>query len=426
MKRIYIAGVLGEVVEWYDFSLYSFLSPLFVTLFFPHANPMAGLLGVFAIFAAGFFSRPLGALWFGWLGDAKGRKSAFFMSLSLMAIPTCLMGCLPTYQQVGIAAPIALLVLRLLQGFSCGGEFSLSMIFLSEHATQKNYFFAGSLAWMGMMLGALLASLMITSLSLQDAFLSDWGWRIPFFCGAFMAVVGAIFRHYTVETPVFLTLKKLPVQSIKKFAFLKKYPGEMLKIFFLNAPVAALSYVGVAFFPAFLTKFVGLSFYEALIITTSIIFMLILLIPLAGCLADKIGGKKVLLLSLILLLSNIYPAYALFAYSHSMVGYAIAILLFIIPAALIQSVVPGLSVQAAPVASRAVVMSFAYNVTYSILGGTAPLIMSYFIGQWHLILMPAYYIFFFAAIALLVFSRAKIACPLIRLRYNRTKTALKK
>lgn len=408
MKRIYIASVLGEVLEWYDFSLYGFLSPLFVTLFFPQASPIAGLLGVFAIFAAGFLSRPLGALWFGWLGDTKGRKSAFFVSLSLMAIPTLLMGCLPAYQHIGIAAPIALLMLRLLQGFSCGGEFSISMIFLSEHASKKHYFFAGSLAWMGTMMGALLASLMITFISWQGDFLNQWGWRIPFFFGAFIAVIGAIFRFYTAETPVFLALKKESTTRVKKFAFLKKYPGAMIKIFFLNAPIAALSYVGVAFFPAYLTKFVHLPLKDALTITTSIISMLIICIPVAGRVADKIGGKKILLGSLVLLLVSIYPAYALLVYGHSMLSYVLGSILFVIPASLIKSVTPGLSVQVTPAESRAVVMSFAYNVTYCLLGGTAPLLMSYLIGQTHFVMMPACYILFFSLISLLVFVRAAL------------------
>lgn len=403
-KRVYLASIIGEVLEWYDFSLYSFLSPVFAVLFFPKAHPMAGLLGVFAIFAAGFISRPLGGLLFGWWGDRKGRKSAFFISLSLMAIPTFLMGCLPTYETIGFAAPVCLLMLRLVQGFSCGGEFSISMIFLSEHATKKNYYFSGSLAWMGMMIGALIASLVIMTLSFQHDFLMQWGWRIPFFLGGVIAAAGIYLRLKTAETPVYLELQRNRVIKRDRWYFVRQHKKVMLKIALLNAPLAALSYVGVAFLPTYLSKFVGIPLNIAFLINTALIMSLIVLIPLCGCLADKIGGKRMYILSIVLLMSFSFPAYGLLSHGGSWFAYGVAILLITIPGALIQSVTSGLSVQLAPLADRAVVMSFSYNVLYCVLGGTAPLLMSYMIGQTHLLVFPAIYIVFFATISLFAFK----------------------
>lgn len=399
-RNIYLASIIGEVLEWYDFSLYSFLSPIFAILFFPKSDSIASLLGVWAIFAAGFISRPLGGLLFGWLGDRRGRKSAFFISLSLMAIPTLLMGCLPTYEAIGFAAPVCLLILRLVQGFSCGGEFSISMIFLSEHATQKNYFFSGSLAWMGTMIGALMASVVIMVISFHHEFLMQWGWRIPFFLGGIIAIAGIYLRLKTTETPVYIELKKKNKIKKDRWFFIKKHKKIMLKIFLLNAPLAALSYVGVAFLPTFLSKFVGIPLDTAFLINTSLIVSLIVLIPCCGYLADKVGGARLYKWAIILLMMVSFPVYGLLSYGGSWLSYCFAIILIAIPGALIKSVTPGISVQLAPLEDRAVVMSFAYNITYCLLGGTAPLLMSYLIGETHLLLFPAVYIVFFAVISL--------------------------
>lgn len=397
--NVYLASIIGEVLEWYDFSLYSFLSPVFAILFFPKSDSMASLLGVWAIFAAGFISRPLGGLLFGWLGDQRGRKTSFFISLFLMAIPTLLMGCLPTYESIGFAAPICLLLLRLMQGFSCGGEFSISMIFLSEHATKKNYFFSGSLAWMGTMIGALLASLVIMMISFHHDFLMQWGWRIPFFLGGIIAIAGVYLRLKTAETPVYLELKKKNTIKKDRWFFIKKHKKIMMQLFFLNAPLAALSYVGVAFLPTFLSKFVGIPLDAAFLINTSLIVSLIVLIPCCGVLADKIGGARIYKRAVILLMIVSFPVYGLLSYGGSWLAYCFAIILIAIPGALIKSVTPGVSVQLAPLEDRAVVMSVAYNITYSVVGGTAPLLMSYFIGKTHLLVFPAVYIAFFAVMS---------------------------
>ena len=402
-KNVYLASIIGEVLEWYDFSLYGFLSPVLAVLFFPKAHSVAGLLGVFAIFAAGFISRPIGGLLFGWLGDRRGRKSAFFVSLSLMAIPTLLMGCLPTYESIGFAAPVCLLILRLAQGFSCGGEFSISMIFLSEHATKENYFFSGSLAWMGTMIGALMASVVIMVISFHHEFLMQWGWRIPFFLGGIIAIAGIYLRLKTTETPVYLELKKKHIIKNDRWLFIKKHKKIMLKIFFLNAPLAALSYVGVAFLPTLLSKFVGMPLNTAFLINTILIIGLIMLIPACGCLADKLGGARIYKWAIILLMIVSFPAYGLLSYGGSWLAYSFAIILIAIPGALIKSVTPGISVQLAPFEDRAVMMSFSYNVTYCLLGGTAPLLMSYLIGTTHVLMWPAFYIMFFSGLSFFMF-----------------------
>lgn len=400
-KKLYCASIIGEVLEWYDFSLYGFLGPVFAELFFPQESSLSGLVGVFVIFAMGFVSRPFGGLIFGWLADRSGRKSAFFVSLISMALATTLIGCLPVYQTIGFWAPLFLLILRLVQGFSCGGEFSVSMIFLSEHATKRNYFFSGSLTWMGTMMGALLASLIIMVISLHHEFLMEWGWRIPFFLGGVVAIAGIYLRLKVPETPIYLELKQKNKIKKEPWYFIKKHKQIMFKIALLNAPLAALSYVGVAFLPTFLSKFVGVSLETAFLINTILIVSLIILIPLCGNLSDKMGGARIYQWAIILLMIFSIPAYALFSYGFSWFAYASAIVMIAIPGGLIKSVTPGLSVQLAPLEDRAVVMSVAYNLTYSLIGGTAPLLMSTLLGYTHWLILPAFYILFFTGMKFL-------------------------
>lgn len=401
-RKIYIASIIGEILEWYDFSLYSFLSPVFAILFFPKQNSDFSIICVFAIFSIGFISRPIGGLLFGWLGDKKGRKSAFFISLSLMALATFLIGCLPTFKTIGIFSTLSLLILRLTQGFSCAGEFSISMIFLSEHATKKNYYFSGSLAWMGTMIGALLASLIIMLLSFDHEFLMEFGWRIPFFFGGIIALVGIYFRFKINETPAYLELKEKNKIQKDRWCFFKKHKKIMLKIFLLNSPLAALSYVGVAFIPTFLSKFVSIPLNTAFLVNTSLIICLIIFIPLCGILADKLQGKFIYCTAIIILILCSFPAYYFLAYHKNLMAYAMAISLIAIPGALIKSVTPGLSVQLAPLEDRSVVMSFSYNMTYCLIGGTAPLLMSYLIGITHWLLFPAMYLVSFSMISLIL------------------------
>jgi MFS family permease len=402
--KTYIASIIGEVLEWYDFSLYGLLSPLFASLFFPQGDTFLSILLVYAIFALGFISRPLGGLLLGHLADKKGRKAAFSLSLLLMAGATFLIACLPTYKTAGFFAPLMLILLRLVQGFSCGGEFSLSMIFLSEHARKKNYYFSGSLTWMGTMIGALMASCLIMFLSAWKDFFLVWGWRIPFFLGGIIAIIGLYLRLHIRETPVYQALKIQKRIETNIWPAIKKQKWVLCKIAMLNAPLAILSYVGIAFFPTFFSQFLGFSFQKAFLINTILVFMLILLIPLFGYIADRCSGIKIYLLSLILLILLSFPIYYLFSHGNSWLSYMAAILLFAFTAAMIKSVTPGLSVALTSLENRALIMSFAYNISYCFLGGTAPLFMTYLIGKTAFLEWPALYIMFFAFLSFILFA----------------------
>jgi MHS family proline/betaine transporter-like MFS transporter len=192
LRKTVLAGAIGNVLEWYDFALYGYFAPVFSVLFFPSSDPSSSLMAAFGVFAIGFLARPLGALLFGYLGDTRGRREALAWSIILMALPTCLVGLLPTYAQIGIAAPIALMALRFLQGLSVGGEFTGSVTFLVEHAAPHERGYIGSWAGFSAQIGALLGSSVgtLAATNLTQESLHAWGWRVPFIAGSVIAVAG--------------------------------------------------------------------------------------------------------------------------------------------------------------------------------------------------------------------------------------------
>ena len=210
MKRTLLAGAIGNVLEWYDFALYGYFAPVFAALFFPSDSASVSLISAFGVFAVGFLARPLGALLFGYWGDTVGRREALAWSILLMAIPTCLVGLLPTYETIGVVAPIALTLFRFLQGLSVGGEFTGSATFLVEHAAASQRGYIGSWAGFSAQIGALLGSgvgALIAS-SLTEEALHQWGWRIPFVMGSLIAVVGWYLRTRVPESPAFETIRR--------------------------------------------------------------------------------------------------------------------------------------------------------------------------------------------------------------------------
>ena len=203
-RKVLVASSLGNILEWYDFALFGFFAPILAQLFFPSDNHLASLLSTFGVFAAGFLMRPLGGALFGHLGDRVGRKNALAASVILMAIPTTLLGLLPTHAQVGILAPLLLTGLRLIQGLSVGGELTGSISFIVEHSppTQRGFFgsWASNSIGMGLLLGSATGALMTSLLSQDD--LVRWGWRIPFLFGIFVGGVGLYLRMKLGRTGV--------------------------------------------------------------------------------------------------------------------------------------------------------------------------------------------------------------------------------
>ena len=202
-RRVVTAGVIGNVLEWYDFAVYGYFAPILATLFFPDGDRTLSLLAAFGAFAVGFLMRPVGAALFGHIGDRYGRARALLLSVALMAIPTVVMGLLPTYDSIGLAASLLIVLLRMCQGLAVGGEFTSSIVFLAEHAPPRRRGFFSSWAMFGATAGTMLGALVGAALSstLSQEALAAWGWRVAFIAGIAVAVVGVILRRNMFDLP---------------------------------------------------------------------------------------------------------------------------------------------------------------------------------------------------------------------------------
>ena len=203
LRRVVTAGLVGNVLEWYDFAIYGFFAPILAAQFFPSGNRMVSLLAAFGAFAVGFLMRPVGAAVFGHIGDRYGRARALLLSVAMMAIPTVLMGLLPTYATIGIAASFLIVLLRMFQGMAVGGEFTSSIVFLAERAPPSRRGFFASMSMFGATTGTLLGAAVGAALSraLSPEALVSWGWRAAFLSGIVVAVVAIIIRRNLFDTP---------------------------------------------------------------------------------------------------------------------------------------------------------------------------------------------------------------------------------
>ena len=213
-RKIILAGLVGNVMEWFDFAVYGYFASIIGTHFFPSEDPSVSLIAAFGAFAAGFLVRPLGGLLFGRIGDLVGRKRAMVLSVMAMAVPTVLIGLMPTYQTIGIAAPILIILLLIIQGLSVGGEYTSSLIFLAENAKPghraRTAFWGMWGATAGILLGSAIGAT-ITGLLTEEQLMS-WGWRIPFLFGSLVAVTGYLIRR-SIHAPIPEDTKKPPIQD---------------------------------------------------------------------------------------------------------------------------------------------------------------------------------------------------------------------
>ena len=402
-SKTLFAGMIGNVLEWYDFVVYGFLAVIIGELFFPSSDPMVSLLKSFGVFAVGFVMRPVGAILFGHIGDKYGRKKALTISIIMMAVSTTAIGLLPTYAQIGILAPTLLVILKLLQGLSVGGEYTTSVSFIVEHAPQDKRGLFGSVGILGAVVGILLGSAsgaVITKI-LPEEDLYAWGWRVLFFTGILLGLVGYYVRKNIDETPKFMELEyeelidKNPVLDVFKKAY-----KEFIKTFSLSTFQAVGFYTIFVYIANHLAVFVKFPKSTALTINTISMIILAVLIPFFGWLSDKIGRKPIILASTGLTIILAYPLFK-FISSGSVENALIGQILFAIVVAGFMSILPTTLVEIFPTQIRNSGYSIGYNLPFAIFGGTAPLIATYLIKVTGNINSPAFYLIFAATIAFL-------------------------
>ncbi len=395
-----LGSFLGSISEWYEFVVYGFCAPFLAPLFFPSHSKFISILAVFGAFASGFLVRPLGALIFGYFGDRYSRKKTMAIAVILIGLPTLVMGLMPTYQTIGVIAPIILIVTRLLQGISVGGQFTGSAVFINEHIGKNYRYFGAGITFAGAFVGMLLASAVgeiLTSL-LSHVQLAAWGWRIPFLLGIFVTLLGYYLKSHTSEPASFKRLKT--EHALSHNPIIGAFKNEKTNMV-LSALVCWLTplivYQLFIFMPIYANKYLQLPLDETLQINTIAMIILSFCTLLFGFFADKMGYPIVMLTASIILMILGFPLYQLLAIKPNLLIF-IQILFAVLGGAFIGPVMGVLSSIFA-LKTRYTALSFSYNVGFGIFGGTAALINILLIDKTGIIASPGIYLAFGAFVS---------------------------
>lgn len=394
LRRAIAASAMGNATEWFDYGIYAYGVTYISAALFPGDADEAVFFAL-ATFAISFLIRPLGGLFWGPLGDRMGRKSVLALTILLMSGATLLVGLIPSYASIGFWAPLLLVLLRIVQGFSTGGEYGGAATFMAEYAPDDRRGFCGSFLEFGTLAGfSLGAALMLGfSVVLGDTAMHNWGWRIPFLVAGPMGVVGLYLRSRMEDTPVFLQAEKEAAEREAEAPGLRhlvtRYWQPLLIVGGMVVALNVVNYTLLSYMPTYLQRRIGLSTHGALIVPIIGMLFMMVLLPFAGALSDRIGRKPLWWASLIGLFLFAVPLYRLMSTGElgAIVGFALLGLLYVPQLATISATFPALF----PTAVRFAGFAAAYNISTSIFGGTAPAMGSALIQWTGDELMPAYY-----------------------------------
>jgi len=396
--RLIAAGTVGNVMEWYDFAVYGYFAQAIGKHFFPSNDPATSLIAAFGVFAAGFLMRPLGGVVFGHIGDRFGRKSALTISVLAMAIPTFLIGLLPGYAILGPLAAVLLVLLRMIQGLSVGGEYTTSIVFLVEGAGRKHHGFAGSWSGFGAVGGILLGSAvgaLVTSV-LSTESVGSWGWRLPFLVGLVVGITGLWVREHIPETirPPSGEHQRSPVLEALRTEW-----RVIVWIALLNVANGIGFYIVFVFLVTYMQSVGGIGEAEALEINTINMAALLAMMPFSGWLSDRIGRKPLLIVGTVGLLLLSWPLFWALNHPNDVWNFfgqfGLAILIGII-----GGVLPVTMVESTPRHVRCSAISIGYNLCVGLFGGTAPMIATWLLAETRDNLSPAYYVMAAAFVSL--------------------------
>jgi MHS family proline/betaine transporter-like MFS transporter len=404
-KKAVFAAAIGNFLEWYDFGVYGYLATLIAAKFFPGSDPTASLLAAFAAYGVGFLARPLGGIVIGRLGDTKGRKAALVLTIFMMALGTVGLGLLPSYETIGVWAPILLVVLRLVQGLAVGGEWGTSTAFMVEWAPQDRRGLYGSFQQVstagGSLLGSGVAAIMTSSFS--QAAMLDWGWRVPFLVGIVLLFVGAYLRANVDESPSYEASRQAAADQPAVSGFPLGATAFGFTIFWTIAYYTLLVWV-----PSFTQRFAGLTPSQALWSNTIGLIAMVCAVPFWGALSDKVGRKPLLMASAISIGVLAYPLFSLMASGG---GFAVVLpiqILFGILLALYSGAGPAAISEIFPTHLRSTWMTSGYALSVALFGGFAPFIATWLVQATGSPVSPTYlYLAPSAVISLLVIWNLK-------------------
>ncbi len=381
--QVILASSAGTMIEWYDFYLYGTLAVFFSDLFFPTGNSTASFLASLATFGAGFAVRPFGAVFFGRVGDLIGRKYAFLVTLAIMGGATTIVGLLPTYAQIGIAAPIILVLLRLLQGLALGGEYGGAATYVAEHAPdhQRGYYtsFIQTTATLGFFLA--LGVVLATRLGVGDEAFKEWGWRVPFLLSALLVALSFYIRIKMRESPLFSKLKdqgktsKAPLKD--SFGNKRNWKLILLALFGATAGQAVVWYTGQFYALFFLQKILNVDYVTSYIIVAIALALGTPFFIVFGKLSDNIGRKKIMMAGCLIAALTYVPLYMAMHHFANPINHVMLTLLVFVQVLYVTMVygpIAAFLVELFPAKIRYTSMSLPYHLGNGEFGGFTPLI----------------------------------------------------
>jgi MHS family proline/betaine transporter-like MFS transporter len=391
-RRVIIAGIVGNALEWYDFAVYGYFAAIIGKHFFPSRDAVSATINAYGAFAAGFLMRPIGGLLFGHIGDRVSRRMALMLSVLTMAIPTFLIGALPDYARIGLAATVMMIVLRLIQGLSVGGEYPTSVILLVEWAEPRRRGFMGSWSVFGAIAGILLgsAAAALVNATFSPSEVEGWAWRIPFLCGLVVGLLGFYIRRHIADAPM-PAVQREKLAGLPVVEAFRGHWWEMLQA----AAWAMLN--GLSFYMIFvygvtyLQQVAHVSARQALNINTANMLVMLLLIPFAGAFSDRVGRKPLLAGSALGIAVFTWPLFWMMNRQEwtvillGQLGFAVLIGLFLAVGAPMMAQIFRPEV-------RCSALAIGYNVCLTVFGGTTPVVSAYLVARTNNNFAPAFYL----------------------------------
>ncbi len=409
-KLIISASITGNVIEWYEFGLFAYLTPTISKLFFPPSfSNLSSIFSVLFIFAIGFISRPLGGILFGYIGDTFGRRISLLSSVIMIIFPSFIIGLLPTYEQIGCWAPICLAFYRILQGIPVGGECPGTMCYLIECSSLKDRGFMGSFAFFGSQIGILLNIIECYILDnvLTRQQLLDWGWRCSFMIGGIIGLIGLFLRYQLKETPLFLTLEQQDhIAKAPLHKLFKECKYKMIMALFVGALPIGGFYQIFVFTSIYLEEFFRLTSNQGLLLNGAFLLVSTSILPFVGKLSSKFSIKKLFIHSALYVCALAFPFYLFVIRGYFPAAILMALLMVLcisVQFALISQAMAGLF----STSVRFTGLALSYNCSNIIFAGAFPLFSIFIVKMTGFLYAPAFSIFILALISCLTVIRLK-------------------
>ena len=403
--RTALAGLIGNVLEWFDFAVYGYFASNIGHQFFPKSDPAAQQFLAFAVFALGFLARPAGSLVLGRIGDRIGRRPLLTLSIALMGGATLLLGLLPNYDQIGLAAPMLLMLMRVIQGFSLGGEFTGSMVYTTEQSSPLMRGLVSSSTAAGTTIGFILgsASAWAINASLMPADVDAWGWRIPFVGSVVLVIAGYFLRRGISETAEGLKAKTLRSPLVTSLVADWRAIVQTFGIIAMTNAAYYLTFTYAVERRKALAAASGASASGEEFLLANTISLVVVLVakPLGGWLSDLIGRRRLMIVLTVAVMAVIYVAQQMMLYGAPGT-FILGQMLLAVPIGMALGLQGAMVVEIFPLKTRVTSMSFAYSVTLALAGGTAPMVSTWLIETLHQPLAPAFYIMAYGLVGLAI------------------------